>query len=74
MEEIEITTDSIRLDQALKLSGTVGTGGQAKLLIQSGKVAVNGEVETRRGCLIHDGDVIGLDGESPFRIVKREGD
>lgn len=73
MEEIKITADPIRLDQALKLSGAVSTGGQAKFLIQSGKVTVNGAVETRRGCHIYDGDVISLDGETPFRIVKAEG-
>ncbi|MCA9207429.1 MAG: RNA-binding S4 domain-containing protein, partial [Planctomycetales bacterium] len=40
--------ETIRLDQFIKLSGVVGTGGQAKVLIQAGYVKVNGEVETRR--------------------------
>lgn len=53
---------SIRLDQFLQLCG-VPTGGQAKLLIQSGEVTVNGEVETRRRKKLTIGDEVGLDGE-----------
>lgn len=52
----------IRLDQFLQLCG-VPTGGQAKILIQSGEVMVNGEVETRRRKKLHVGDEVGLDGE-----------
>ena len=52
----------IRLDQFLQLCG-VPTGGQAKILIQSGEVTVNGEVETRRRKKLHVGDEVGLDGE-----------
>ena len=48
----------IRLDQFLKLQGVAGTGGQAKLLIQGGDVAVNGQVETRRGRKLVPGDVV----------------
>jgi ribosome-associated protein len=39
----------LRLDDLLKLAGVVDSGGQAKALIQGGKVVVNGEVDTRRG-------------------------
>lgn len=49
MEEIFITTEYIRLDAALKLSGLVDTGGQGKSLIQEGHVLVNGEVCPQRG-------------------------
>lgn len=55
---------TIKLDQFLKLTGAVDTGGQAKLLIQGGEVQVNGEVETRRGRKLRPGDVVELDGES----------
>jgi ribosome-associated protein len=48
----------IRLDQFLKLQGAVGTGGQAKMIVQSGEVAVNGQVETRRGRKLVPGDVV----------------
>ena len=46
------------LGQALKASGLVGTGGEAKLLIQAGEVLVNGEPETRRGRRLQAGDVV----------------
>ncbi|HEU4495173.1 MAG TPA: RNA-binding S4 domain-containing protein [Rubrobacteraceae bacterium] len=46
------------LGQALKASDVVGSGGEAKVVIQSGEVRVNGEVETRRGRRLREGDVI----------------
>lgn len=42
-EVIAIDTEFIRLDALLKLAGAVPTGGQAKVIIQSGRVQVNGE-------------------------------
>lgn len=55
------------LQEALKLSGLARTGGEAKLLIQSGRVTVNGEVETRRKRKLRRGDVIGV-GDEEFEI------
>jgi ribosome-associated protein len=46
------------LGQALKAADLVGSGGEAKVLIQSGEVLVNGDVETRRGRKLFPGDVI----------------
>ena len=60
-------SDSIRLDQFLKLCGAVDTGGQAKLLIQSGEVLVNGVVETRRRRKLIAGDIVRI-GEDDFVI------
>ena len=40
-----------------------GTGGEAKVLIQTGEVTVNGEVETRRGRKLQEGDVVEVLGE-----------
>jgi ribosome-associated protein len=48
----------ITLGQALKASNLVGSGGEAKVLIQDGVVRVNGEVETRRGRKLQKGDVV----------------
>jgi ribosome-associated protein len=53
----------ITLNDALKLSGLAATGGQAKVLIQSGQVKVNGEVEMRRKKKLKAGDVIEVNGE-----------
>jgi ribosome-associated protein len=49
---------AITLGQALKASDLVGSGGEAKVLIQAGEVLVNGEVETRRGRKLVTGDVV----------------
>ncbi|GAB5516793.1 RNA-binding S4 domain-containing protein [Rhodopirellula baltica] len=53
----------VRLDDFLKREGLVGTGGEAKVLIQGGEVIVNGEVDTRRRKQLHDGDVVTFNGE-----------
>lgn len=47
--EIEISGDVIRLGQLLKFANIVTDGGEAKALIASGAVTVDGEPETRRG-------------------------
>lgn len=59
-EKIEIRSgeEFIRLDNALKLSGSVETGGQAKFVIQNGEVKLNGEICTMRGKKIRRGDRI----------------
>ena len=49
---------AITLGQALKAADVVGSGGEAKVLIQAGEVLVNGEVETRRGRKLVPGDVV----------------
>ena len=48
----------ITLGQALKVASIAGTGGEAKVLVQMGEVLVNGEVETRRGRRLREGDVV----------------
>jgi len=53
----------ITLQAALQILGWVETGGQAKLLIQSGEVALNGTVETRRSHRVVQGDVIAYAGD-----------
>lgn len=48
----------IALGQALKVANLVGSGGEAKIIVQAGEVRVNGEVETRRGRKLQTGDVV----------------
>lgn len=57
-EKIKIRENDefIRLDNIIKTSGEVDTGGQAKIAIQSGKVKVNGEICTMRGKKMRRGD------------------
>lgn len=54
--------DFIRLGQVLKATGLVETGAEAKDVIQSELVKVNGETETRRGRKLHMGDVVFYNG------------
>ena len=63
METVAITTEYIKLDAFLKLANMVGSGGEAKILIQEGQVTVNGEVCTQRGKKLRTGDIVSLDGE-----------
>ena len=55
MPELDQT---IRLDHFMKLSGMVSTGGQAKIVIQSGEVLLNGVRETRRRKKLRAGDKV----------------
>ena len=55
---------TIKLDQFLKLKGIAGTGGQAKVLIQSGDVDVNNAMELRRGRKLVTGDTVTVLGET----------
>ncbi len=50
----------IRLDDLLKLTGCVETGGMAKVLIQSGGVTLDGEVCTMRGKKLRGGEVVAV--------------
>ena len=61
---IQITTEFIRLDQLLKFSGLVDTGGMAKDIILQGYVFVNGEGCTMRGKKIRPGDKITVENET----------
>lgn len=63
MNKVKITTEFIKLDALLKFASLVGSGGEAKALIQDGQVFVNGEVCTMRGKKIHPGDTVSLDGQ-----------
>ena len=56
--KITIKDEFIKLGQALKLAGVVEDGVEAKYAIQDGLVQANGEVDTRRGRKVYEGDVI----------------
>ena len=64
MEVIKIREDEefIKLGQAMKKAGLVGSGVDAKIIIQDGNVKINGEVDTRRGKKLYDGDVFEYEG------------
>lgn len=55
-KQLQIKTEYIRLDSALKLSSVVSTGGEAKFAIQDGLVKVNGITCLQRGKKLRNGD------------------
>ncbi len=64
METIKLREEFIKLGQALKATGLVESGVDAKMVILDGQVKVNGQVELQRGKKLHAGDVVEYDGET----------
>ena len=69
MEIIKLREDYIKLGQALKAAGLVGSGVDAKPVIEDGLVTVNGETAFQRGKKLVDGDVVSYDGQT-IKITK----
>ena len=64
MEIITLRDEFIKLGQALKAAGLVDSGVEAKEVIQEGLVSVNGEVDTRRGRKLYEGDVVSFENQT----------
>ena len=69
MEKIYIRDDFIKLGQALKLAGAVGSGVDAKFAVNEGCVKVNGSVCTQRGRKVSENDIISFN-DMEFIICK----
>lgn len=69
MHQITLRDEYIKLGQALKAAGLVGSGVDAKNEIIDGMVKVNGVVEVQRGKKLHDGDIVEYQGEQ-IKIIK----
>lgn len=63
MRNVAVATPEIKLDGFLKWAGVAATGGEAKELVVSGAVEVNGRVELRRGRKLRPGDRVQVRGE-----------
>ena len=61
---VAITTEFIKLQDAMKYANIVYSGGEAKALIQEGEVLVNGEVCTMRGKKLRTGDKFTFNGQT----------
>lgn len=64
MEIIKLREDYIKLGQALKATGLVESGLEAKIVINEGQVKVNGNTELQRGKKIVAGDIVEFDGNT----------
>lgn len=71
MKEIKLRADDefIKLGQALKLANLVSSGVEAKIVVQNGEVMVNGQIDTRRGKKLYDGDTFTFQGET-VKVIK----
>ncbi len=61
---VSISTEYIKLQDAMKFANIVMSGGEAKALIQEGNVSVNGEICTMRGKKLYNGDKFEFDGHT----------
>ena len=59
---VAITTEYIKLQDAMKLANAAETGGEAKLMIQDGQILVNGEICQMRGKKLRPGDSVRFNG------------
>ena len=64
MEIIYLKDEFIKLGQALKAAGFVDSGVEAKEVIIEGLVEVNGEIDTRRGRKLYEGDVVSFENKT----------
>ena len=64
VQELAITTEYIKLQDAMKFANIVMSGGEAKSLIQEEQVTVNGEVCTMRGKKLYNGDKFEFNGQT----------
>jgi ribosome-associated protein len=69
IEIVAVSTDVIQLDQLLKWMGLTETGGQARFLIDAGKVQVNGQTVKERRKKIYPGDCVMIDGQE-YRVLR----
>ncbi len=75
MEKISIHTETIQLDQLLKLAGAVPTGGAVKELLAEECILINGKTETARRKKLSPGDVVTLrleTGDEEYQVVRGE--
>ena len=68
--DIAIHTDTIQLDQFLKLAGAVASGGEVKALLAEGMILRNDVPETARRRKLVPGDVVTIDGNDTYRVVR----
>ena len=69
--EFSLISEYIELHALLKLSGVCSSGGAGKILVATGQVVVDGQVEMRKACKIRAGQVVSLD---DIRIQVRAAD
>ncbi len=72
IEKVAIQTEYIQLDQLVKFSGLLSTGGQIKPLLEEKCIFVNGEICTAKRKKLYHGDVVDIKGLGSLLVVKGE--
>ena len=70
IEDINIDTEEIQLDQFLEWAGVLASGGEVKALLTEEKIKRNGEIETARRRKLHVGDVIEIEDMGAWRVTR----
>lgn len=71
MKQIAIETDNIQLDQFLKWSGIIDSGGQAGYMVAAGKITLNGKKETAKRRKLYPGDILFIEDQGSFEIIRQ---
>ena len=73
MEQLEfkLSAEFIELNQLLKLVGLCASGGAGKVLVASGEVRVDGQIELRKTCKIRAGQIVSF-GKSRITVTPNE--
>lgn len=71
-EKIEISTPYITLGQFVKLLNVLESGGMVKAYLTDVGVPVNGELEHRRGRKLYPGDIVEIEGNGSYIVIKEE--
>ena len=68
-ENFELRTEFIDLLQLLKATGYAATGGEAKMMVDDGLVAVNGKRESRKRRKLRIGDEVNVDNQILIALI-----
>ena len=72
METIKINTETIQLDQLLKWTGIIASGGEVKVLLEDQRIKLNGTIETARRRKLKIGDVVEIDGIGSWKVAGQD--
>lgn len=71
MRDIQISTEDIQLNQALKLAGVLQTGGEIARLIEAGDIKLNGKPVSEKRKKLRDGDIVRVGEDGEYRICRK---
>lgn len=71
MKQVAIHTDDIQLDQMLKLSAVVQSGGEVKGMLALNLIFLNGQPVAERRKKIRPGDIVEVKGVGSLMVVKQ---